>query len=121
MKRISETEAEELLARMAKFIGLKLVKTPSDARMDRHFFFSAGKARYIQEFFSAKKMLRFVLLREEFWIVPGTWDFGVHFSYQNPFYGLSLEELKIKLDLEEAVIGTKTEQIQMIGGNETKK
>lgn len=93
--KISEEKAIELLARMAKFIGFKLVETSKNAWMDRHFCFSIGNARYTNNYFSAKKMLRLVLLSKDFLLVPGTWEFGVASlkeSYRNPFCGLSLEE-----------------------------
>ena len=101
--KISEEKAIELLARMAKFIGFELVDSPRDAWMDRHFCFSNGKARYTNNYFSMEKMLRLVLLSKDFLLVPGTWEFGVSLKdrYRNPFCGLSLEELEVKLDILE--------------------
>ena len=103
-ERISEEKAIDLLARMAKFIGFKLVDSPRDAWMDRHFCFSIGNARYTNNYFSAKKMLCLALLSKDFLLVPGTWEFRVvplKDSYRNPFWKLSLEELEILLDVLE--------------------
>lgn len=98
---MTEKRAIELLARMAKFIGFELVETSKNAWMDRHFCFSNGNARYTNNYFSAEKMLHLVLLSKDFLLVPGTWEFGVSLKdrYRNPFYGLSLEELELKLDI----------------------
>lgn len=103
VEKISEEKAIELLARMAEFIGFKLVETPRDAWMDRHFCFSIGTARYTNNYFSAKKMLHLTLLSKDFQLVPGTWTFGVSLkdSYPNPFWKLTLEELELKLDVLE--------------------
>ena len=100
--KISEKRAIELLARMAKFMGFELVEIPRDAWMNRHFCFSIGNARFTNNYFSAERMLRLVLLSKYFLLVPGTWDFtieGLKESYPNPFYGLSPEELEVKLDI----------------------
>ena len=100
--KISEKRAIELLARMAKFMGFELVETPRDAWMNRHFCFSVGNARFTNNYFSAERMLRLVLLNKYFLVVPGTWDFtieGLKESYPNPFYRLSMEELEVKLDI----------------------
>lgn len=98
---MTEKRAIELLARMAKFIGFELVETSKNAWMDRYFCFSNGNARYTNNYFSAEKMLHLVLLSKDFLLVPGTWEFGVSLKdrYRNPFYGLSLEELELKLDI----------------------
>ena len=100
-KKMTERRAKSLLSRMAKFMGFELVETPRDAWMDRHFCFSVGKARFTNNYFSAEKMLHLVLLSKDFLLVPGTWEFGVSLEdrYRNPFCGLSLEELELKLDL----------------------
>ena len=99
--KISEEKAIELLARMAKFMGFELVEIPRTARVDRHFCFSIGNARYTNNYFSAEKMLHLVLLSKDFLLVPGTWEFGVSLKdrYRNPFFKLSLEELELKLDV----------------------
>lgn len=112
MNRIEEAEAKELLARMAKSIGFELVEMPEDAWYKKHWCFSNGRARYTKNYFSINDMLRLVLLSKDFHLVPGTWELGVPLndSYQNPFYKLSLEELCIKLDLEEAATETKNEE-----------
>jgi len=102
--KISEKRAIELLVRMAKFMGFELVETPRDVWMNRHFCFSIGNARFTNNYFSAERMLRLVLLNKYFLLVPGTWDFtteGLKESYPNPFYGLSPEELEVKLDILE--------------------
>lgn len=102
VERISEEKAIELLARMAKFMGFELVETPRTARVDRHFCFSIGNARFTNNYFSAEKMLHLVLLSKDFLLVPGTWEFGVPSlkdRYRNPFWKLSLEELELKLDV----------------------
>lgn len=101
--RMTEEKAKELLSRIASFVGLKLVEKPRDAWMDRHFYFSNGNARYTNNYFSAEKMLHLVLLSKDFPLIPGTWELGVPVkdSYRNPFYGMSLEEMQIRLDLEE--------------------
>ena len=100
--KISEEKAIELLARMAKFIGFELVETSKNAWMDRHFCFSNGNARYTNNYFSAEKMLHLVLLSKDFLLVPGTWELRavpLKYRYRNPFYGLSVEELELKLDI----------------------
>ena len=87
---------------MAEVVGFKLEEMPRDAREDRRWCFSIGKARYTNWFFSAKKMLHLVLLDRCFHRVPGSgWDFksGARDSYPNPFFKLSLEALELKLDI----------------------
>ena len=99
---MTEEKAIELLARMAEIIGFKLEEMPRDAREDRRWCFSIGTARYTNWFFSAKKMLRLVLLNRYFSRVPGSgWNIesGAKDSYRNPFFKLSLDELELKLDV----------------------
>lgn len=102
-EKIREAEAKELLSRMARFVGLELVECPKDAWYEKHWCFSNGKSRFTCNYFLLKEMLRVVLGLGELSRCPGTWDAapGEKTRYSNPFCGLSLEELKIKLDLEE--------------------
>ena len=105
-EEIEEAEAKKLLSRIAKFVGLELIESSRDARMDRQFFcFSNGKARFSDNYFSLRKMLWVMLRLREFSAYPGIWatKVGEKIQYINPFYGMSLEELKIKLDLEEEI------------------
>ena len=102
--RIPEKRAKELLARMAKAVGLELVEWPRDALYEKHWCFSTGKARFSNNYFSLREMLRVMLGLGEFSRCPGTWDaeVGEKTRYSNPFYGLSfLEELEVKLDVLE--------------------
>jgi len=104
MMKISEEKAIELLTRIAKFIGFELTEIPRNAWVDRHFCFSIGNARFTNNYFSAEKMLRLVLLSKDFLLVPGTWEFGavpLKDRYRNPFWKLTLEELEVKLDILE--------------------
>lgn len=98
---IEEAEAEKLLSRMARAVGLKLVKWPRDAWHQDHWCFSNGKSRFTCNYFSLEDMLKAVLGLGEFSRHPGTWyaEPGEKTRYSNPFCGLSLEELKVKLDL----------------------
>ena len=99
--RIHEKRAKELLARMAKAVGLELVEWPRDAWYEKHWCFSNGKALFSNNYFSLGEMLRVMLGLGEFSRCPGTWDakIGEKTRYSNPFYGLSLEELEVKLDI----------------------
>ena len=98
---IEEAEAEKLLSRMARAVGLELVEWPRDAWYENRWCFSNGKARFSNNYFSLEEMLRVMLGLGEFSRCPGTWDakIGEKPRYSNPFCGLSLEELKVKLDL----------------------
>lgn len=102
-ERISEKKAKELLARMARAVGLKLVEWPRDAWCQNRWCFSNGKARFSNGYFSLGEMLRVMLGLGEFRLCPGTWDVkvGEKTRYENPFHGLSLEELEVKLDVLE--------------------
>ena len=103
-KKIGEAEAKKLLSRIARFVGLKLVECPRDTWWQlRRWCFSNGKARFSVKYFSLEEMLRVMLGLGEFSMCSGTWDakVGEKTRYANPFHGMSLEELKIKLDLEE--------------------
>ena len=99
--KISEKKAKELLSRMAKAVGLKLVEWPRDAWCQNSWCFSNGKSRFTCNYFSLEEMLRAVLGLGEFSRCPGTWDAapGEKTRYSNPFCGLSSEELELKLDL----------------------
>ena len=99
--RIPEKRAKKLLARMAKAVGLELVEWPRDALYEKHWCFSNGEARFSNSYFSLGEMLRVMLGLGEFSRCPGTWDakIGEKTRYSNPFYGLSLEELEVKLDI----------------------
>ena len=99
--RIPEKRAKELLERMAKAVGLELVEWPRDAQHEKHWCFSNGKARFSNNYFLLGEMLRVMLGLGEFSRCPGIWDvkIGEKTQYSNPFYGLSLEELEVKLDI----------------------
>ena len=99
--RIPEKRAKELLARMAKAVGLELVEWPRDVWYEKHWCFSNEKARFSNNYFSLREMLRVMLGLGEFSRCPGTWDvkIGEKTQYSNSFYGLSLEELEVKLDI----------------------
>ena len=100
-ERIPEKRAKELLERMAKVVGLELVEWPRDAWHEKHWCFSNGKARFSSNYFSLGEMIRVMLGLGEFSRCPGTWDakIGEKTRYSNPFCGLSLEELEVKLDI----------------------
>lgn len=102
-ERIPEKRAKELLARMAKAVGLKLVEWPRDARCEKHWCFSNGKSRFTCNYFSLEEMLKAVLGLGEFSRHP--WNIGAEpwekTRYSNPFCGLFLEELEVKLDILE--------------------
>ena len=100
--RISEKRAKKLLTRMAKAVGLELIEWPRDAWYEKHWCFSNGKALFSNNYFSLGKMLRVMLGLGEFTRCPGTWDAkigGEKTRYSNPFYGFSLEELEVELDI----------------------
>lgn len=101
--KIPKKKAKELLARMAKAVGLELVEWPRDAWYEKHWCFSNGKSRFTCNYFSLEEMLRAVLGVGEFSRCPGTWDAapGEKTRYSNPFRGLTLEELEVKLDILE--------------------
>lgn len=100
---MTEKKAKELLSRMARAVGLELVEYPRDARYEKCWCFSTGKARFSNNYFSLEEMLRVMLGLGEFSLCPGTWDakVGEKTRYKNPFYRLSLEELEVKLDILE--------------------
>lgn len=98
---IEEAKAKELLSRMARAVGLKLLEMPKDAWHQKHWCFSDGKTRFIGNFYSLQDMLKTVLELEEFikypWNIEGEpWEKTL---YLNPFCELSVEELNVKLDL----------------------
>ena len=99
--RIPEKRAKELLARMAKAVGLELVEWPRDVWYEKHWCFSNGKARFSNNYFSLREMLRVMLGLGTFCRRPGTWDakIGEKTWCSNPFCGFSLEELEVKLDI----------------------
>ena len=101
--RIPKKKAKELLSRIAEAVGLRLVEMPEDARYKKHWCFSNGASRFTCNYFSLGEMLRVVLGLGEFSRCPGTWDAlpGEKTRYLNPFCGLSLEELELKLDILE--------------------
>ena len=96
-------KAKELLSRIAEAVGLRLVEMPEDAWYKKHWCFSNGKSRFSNNYFSLEEMLKVVLGVGEFSRCPGTWDAapGEKTRYKNPFHGLSLEELEVKLDILE--------------------
>lgn len=102
-EEIGEAKAKKLLSRIARFVGLTLVEVPKDAWYEKHWCFSNGKSIYTNIYFSLEEMLKAMLGLEEFSRHP--WNIGGEpwekTRYSNPFYGMSLEELNIKLDLEE--------------------
>ena len=102
-EKIGEAEAKELLSRMARFVGLELVEWPRSPWWEKHWCFSNGKSRFTCNYFLLKEMLRVMLGLGEFSRCPGTWDakIGEKTRYPNPFCGLSLEELEVKLDILE--------------------
>lgn len=102
LRVFKEDEIKELLSRIARSIGLKLVETYRDAWMDRHWCFSNEKARFTACYFSLANMLQSILTNKSFRRVPGTGDGTVDLKdiYPNPFYGCkSTEEVLVKCDL----------------------
>ena len=99
--RIPNKRAKELLARMAKAVGLELVEWPRDAWYEKHWYFSNGEARFSNNYFSLGEMLRVMIGLGEFSRCPGVYDvkIGEKTRYSNPFCGLSLEEIEVKLDI----------------------
>ena len=93
---LREDDIEELLARMATTIGLRLSKVPETARCAAYWRFVkdfAGQERSITlAYFSPQKLLDVLLTHKTALI-----DYGE--MMKNPFYGMTLDELKVKLDL----------------------
>ena len=101
--KTTKKKAKELLSRIAEAVGLRLVEMPEDAWYKKHWCFSNGKSRYTNNYFSLEEMLKIVLGLGEFSRHP--WNIGGEpwekTRYSNPFCGLSLEELEVKLDILE--------------------
>ena len=99
---MSEEKAKELLLRIAEAVGLQLVEVTEDVWFGKYWCFSDGKSRFTYNYFTLEEMLEAVLRLEEFSRCPRTWDAAPgeeKTRYSNPFCGLSLEELEVKLDL----------------------
>ena len=93
---LREDDIEELLARMAKSVGLRLSKVPETARCAAHWRFVRDYAGQEQSmtlgWFSPQSLLDALLTHKTALI-------GSREVMRNPFYGMTLDELKVKLDL----------------------
>lgn len=93
---LREDDIEELLARMAKSVGLRLSKVPETARDAAHWRFVRERAGQEQsmtlDWYSQQRLLDVLLTCETALI-------GCEEIMKNPFYGMTLDELRVHLDL----------------------
>ena len=93
---LREDDIEELLARMAKSVGLRLSKVPETARCAAHWRFVRERAGQEQSitlsWFSPQRLLDVLLTHETAFIDCGA-------VMRNPFCGMTLDELRVHLDL----------------------
>lgn len=93
---LREDDVEKLLARIAKYFGLRLSKVPEDAhcaalwRFVRDF--GEQEQKITLSYFSPQKLLDALLTHRSALIDSGE-------VMRNPFCGMTLDELRVKLDL----------------------
>ena len=93
---LREDDAEKLLDRMAKSVGLRLSKVPETDRRAAHWkfvrYFAGQEQTMTLSWFSPQRLLDALLTYKTVLI-------DCREIMRNPFYGMTLDELRVHLDL----------------------